>query len=220
VRRDEIAPGLVRWTAAHPAWQPGHGWNEDVASYLLFAAEATLLLDPLVPGDDDEGFWTWLDGEIERAGSRVAVVLSRAGHFRSSQDIHDRYGALVFGDRRAAERLDPLRDFRPVVGRDELPGGVQVLPCRGIYDETPLFFPSHGAVGVGDLVVSVGGELRVWWVAEDEAEEREYQEEHLPSLRQWLALPIEHGLVSHGDYVAGGRSALAAAFERPPWDVS
>jgi hypothetical protein len=220
VRRDELAPGLVRWTATHPAWQPGHGWEREVAAYLLETAGATLLLDPLVPADDDKRFWTWLDGEVGRTGNRVAVVLSRAGHFRNSQEVHDRYGALVYGHERAADRLDPVRDFRSVVAGDELPGAAEVLPFRGIYDETPLFFPSHGALGVGDLVVSVGGELRVWWVAEDEEERREYEVQHVPSLREWLALPIEHVLVSHGDYVAGGDAALARAFERPPWDVS
>jgi len=221
VRRDELAPGLVRWSTAHPGWEPGHGWEREVTSYLVVADDATLLLDPLVPeGDDTASFWTWLDGEIARVGKTVAVVLSRAGHFRSSQEVHDRHAARVYGNDRGRARLVPAHDFRPVAGGGELPGGVRALPCRGIYDETPLFFPSHGALAVGDLIVSIDGELRVWWVADDEADEREYREEHLPSLRAWLELPIEHVLVSHGDYVPGGGAALAAAFERAPWDVS
>jgi hypothetical protein len=182
--------------------------------------DATLLLDPLVPPKEAAGFWRWLDREIERAEKPVAVLLSRAGHFRSSQEIHDRYGAAVYGHERARERLEPVRHFRAVVPGSKLPGAVRALPSRAIYDETPLYFPSHRALAVGDLVVSVGGELRVWWVAENEADVREYHAEHVPSLREWLELPIEHVLVSHGDHVPGGAAAFAAAFERPPWDVS
>ena len=217
---DELAPGLRRWTAPHPGWAAGHGWNRDVAAYLVATPDATLLLDPLVPAEDEQRFWQWLDDEVERGERPVAVLLSRAGHFRSSQEIHDRYGASVYGHERARQRLDPPRGFHALVPGSDLPGGVVALRSRAIYDETPLFFPSHGALAVGDLVVSVGGELRVWWVAEDEADEREYHQEHVPSLREWLDLPIEHVLVSHGDYVTGGRAALAAAFERPPWNVS
>jgi hypothetical protein len=220
VQLEALAPGLTRWAAAHPAWQPGHGWEREVAAYLVETATATLLLDPLVPARDEDAFWRWLDRELARLEKPVAVLLSRAGHFRSSQALHDRYGAIVYGNERARDRLDPVRDFRAVEPGSKLPGDVRALHTRAIYDETPLFFPSHGALAVGDLVVSVENELRVWWVAEDEAEEREYHEQHVPSLREWLELPIEHVLVSHGDYVPGGGAALAAAFDRPPWNVS
>ena len=217
---DLLAPGLTRWATAHPGWTPGHGWERDVAAYLVETADAMLVLDPLVPSAGEETFLKWLDGEVARAGKPVAVLLSRAGHFRSSQTVHDRYGAIVYGHDRARERLDPVRDFRSLAPGSELPGGVRALPTRAIYDETPLFLPSHGALAVGDLVVSIEHELRVWWVAENEAEEREYREQHVPSLRRWLELPIEHVLVNHGAYVPGGGAAFAAALERPPWDAS
>jgi len=219
VEPEELAPGLRRWTAPHPAWEAGRGWERDVAAYLVETADAMLLLDPLVP-TNDLAFWQWLDAEVERAKKTVAVVLSRAGHFRSSQAMYDRYGAAVYGHERARDRLEPVRHYCAVAPGTEAPGGVQALSSRAIYDETPLYFTSHGALGVGDLIVSVGGELRVWWVAENEAEVREYHEEHVPSLRKWLELPIEHVLVSHGDYVPGGGAALATAFERPPWVAS
>jgi hypothetical protein len=102
----------------------------------------------------------------------------------------------------------------------ELPGESQVLAHRQVYDGTPLFLRSHAAIVPGDIVVGVAGELRFWWVSENEQDEREYQDEHLPSLAPWLDLPIEHVLVSHGEYVAGGGRALADAFGRPPRAVS
>jgi hypothetical protein len=139
------------------------------------------------------------------------VLLSRAGHFRSSQAIRDRYGALVYGNERGLERVDPAEDYRPVAAGDELPGGARALASGSVYDETPIYLPSHDALAVGDLVVAVAGALRVWWVSGSDEDVREYQEQHVPSIRAWLELPIEHVLVSHGDYVAGGREALAAA---------
>ena len=157
---------------------------------------------------------------MERAGAEVAVLLSRAGHFRSSQAVHDRYGALVYGNEHGRERLDPADDYRVVAAGDALPGAVRALESRAIHDETPLYLASHEALAVGDLVVAVEGALRVWWVAESDDDVREYHEEHVPSIRAWLDLPIEHVLVSHGAYVPGGREALAAALARPPWDVS
>jgi hypothetical protein len=33
VQVDELAPGLWRWTAEHPAWTPGEEWEPDVACF-------------------------------------------------------------------------------------------------------------------------------------------------------------------------------------------
>ena len=87
-------------------------------------------------------------------------------------------------------------------------------PCDGA---SPLWLPSHNALAVGDALISVAGELRVWWVFQGEDDERDFRERWLPFLRAWLDLPVEHVLVGHGDHVAGGREALAAAFEREPY---
>jgi hypothetical protein len=208
----ELAPGLWRWSVRHPQWAPGRGWDELVNCYCAEADDATLLLDPLV----DE--WEELDRLVGRRACPVHVVLSRAGHFRSAQEAHDRYGAPVWGHERGRPRL--RGQYRVVDLGDELPGGARVLPYRQVHDGTPMYFASHRALAPGDLVVSIEGELRVWWVAENDDEMRELREKHVPSMRPWLELPIEHVLVAHGDYVEGGRDELAAAFERPPWDVT
>ena len=207
-----VAPGLWRWSAGHPAWTPGHGWERIVNCYCVEAEDATLLVDPLVER------WTELDAIVERRGRPVHVLLSRAGHFRGSQEVHDRYSAPVWGHERARGRL--RGDYRAVELGAELPGGARVLEYRQVHDGTPLYLSSHRALVPGDIILAIDGELRVWWVAETEDEERELVEEHIPSLRVWLDLPLDHVLVSHGDYVEGGRDALAATFDRPPWDVS
>jgi hypothetical protein len=48
---EELAPGIRRWTAPHPEWRPA---VEEVESYALVAGEVLLLVDPLLPSDDDE----------------------------------------------------------------------------------------------------------------------------------------------------------------------
>jgi hypothetical protein len=207
-----VAPGLWRWSVGHPAWTPGHGWERMVNCYCVEAEETTLLVDPLVEQ------WSELDAVVERRARPVHVLLSRAGHFRSSQEAHDRYDAPVWGHERARERL--RGDYRVVHPGDDLPGRARVLEYRQVYDGTPLYLSSHRALAPGDVVVAIDGELRVWWAAENEEELRELRQEHIPSLRPWLELPVEHVLVAHGAYVEGGRDELAAAFARPPWDVS
>ena len=217
---EPLAAGLWRWSTPHPGWRPGHGWEERVASYYVAAPGAALLIDPLIHQRDGGVLLSELDSRIAEHGEPVHILLSRAGHFRSSQLLHDRYDAPVWGHERGCERLSPTSDYRVVDAGAELPGESQVLGYRQVYDATPLFVRSHAAIVPGDMVVAVGGELRFWWVSENEHDEREYQDEHLPSLAPWLELPIEHVLVSHGEYVAGGGRALAGAFSRPPWAVS
>jgi glyoxylase-like metal-dependent hydrolase (beta-lactamase superfamily II) len=110
-------------------------------------------------------------------------------------------------------------EFHPIGHGDDVPAGSEVLA----FDEepggsgTPLYLPSHAAVAVGDVFISVDGQLRVWWTSQDEAQERWYRERYVPSLRRWLERRIERVLVAHGDPVAGGADGLAAALERPPF---
>jgi hypothetical protein len=59
---------------------------------------------------------------------------------------------------------------------------------------------------------------RVWW-AKGASSGSWYRERLIPSLRNWLELPIEHVLLAHGEQVTGGRDEIAEALERPPYDV-
>ena len=198
---DELAPGLWRWTAEHPEWRPGEGWEPDVACYYVEADDATLVIDPQLPaGDAEDRFWVRLDEDVARRGRPVVVLLTTPYHRRSADVVAARY---------AAQLLDGARPGQI------LPGGAQVLePCDGA---SPFWLPSHRALAVGDALISVGGELRVWWVFQDEDDQRDFRERWLPFLRGWLELPVEHVLVGHGAHVAGGREALAAALERDPY---
>jgi hypothetical protein len=221
---EELAPGLWRWTARHPDWRDGYNWSPSVGCFYVEAPDATLVVDPLVPEDEAERFWTALDRDVEQRGLPVAVLLTEAAHSRSAGEVAARYGAGVWGHERARERVGG-GEFHAVGPGDDLPGGALslggALPLDEGYEDTsgtPLFLPSHGALAPGDAIVEVGGELRVWWGFEGEEDERRYREEFLPALRGWLALPIERVLVSHGEQRSFGRDDVAAALDRPPWE--
>jgi hypothetical protein len=189
VRVDELAPGLWRWTAAHPEWQPGEDWEPEVACFYAETDEATVLIDPLVPtGDDAERFWTHLEQDVERHGRPVAVLLTGAWHKRSADEVAERYGAPVH------------------IGGGSLPGGVEAPEAVEGGADQPYWLPAHRALAVGDSLISVDGELRLWGAGE-----------RPEAVRAWLDLPVEHVLVAHGQHVTGGGEALAAALEREPY---
>ena len=74
----ELAPGLWRWTATHPEWTEEEGgqegWEPEVSSYALVEEDALVLIDPLVPADDEERFWRALDDDVEQHGPPQIVL--------------------------------------------------------------------------------------------------------------------------------------------------
>ena len=67
-----LRPRLWRWTATHPDWSPEEGgpdgWQPEVSSHALVEEDALVLIDPLVPADDEERFWQALDTDVEHHG--------------------------------------------------------------------------------------------------------------------------------------------------------
>jgi hypothetical protein len=216
---EELATGLWSWTAPHPEWQPGFGWPEEVRCFYAETDDATLLVDPLVPDDEPARFWRALDRDVERRGLPVAVLLTQAAHARSAGAVAQRYEAEVWGHAIAREKVGGA-PFHALAPGDTAVGGVRALE----FDQepggsgTPLYLASHRAVAVGDVLISIEGELRVWW-AHGASGDDWYRNRLLPSLRAWLELPIERILVAHGEQVAGGSEEIAAALERPPYDA-
>ena len=97
---EQIRPRLWRWTATHPDWSPEEGgpdgWEPEVSSHALVEEDALVLIDPLVPADDEERFWQALDSDVEHHGP-PQIVLTGYWHARSAQTIFDRYpGARVW----------------------------------------------------------------------------------------------------------------------------
>ncbi len=193
----ELAPGLWRWTAPHPAWRAGAepdsagDWDPNVGCVLAVVSDRAVFVDPLLPADE-AAFWTWSD---EAVGSRTVDVLTTIRfHGRSRKAVAGRYGGEV------------------VTSLRSLPPGVQAVRFPAA-DETMFWLPGHRALVPGDRIIgSDAGGIRLCpdsWL--------EYlkppltQVELRALLRPLLDLPVERILVSHGaPLLSGGAGALAA----------
>ena len=202
----EIAPGLLRWTAPHPDWNPQAlpgspgDWDEDVGSVLYETPETVVLIDPLLPSEDRVEFLSRLD---ERIGTRpVSVLTTIRWHRRDREELAERY--------------------KPNTSRawNAVPPGVKPLPLRGA-GETIFWLPSATTLVPGDrLIGAPAGGLRVCpqsWLEQVHVNRRVLIE----LLRPLVDLPIERVLVSHGDPVLhDGRAALVCALDEAKADES
>jgi hypothetical protein len=189
----EVAPGVWRWTAAHPAWEPDQepespgDWPEQVGCVLYEAPEGPVLVDPLVAD------WAPLDDRV--AGRPVTVLTTLRFHGRSREAVLERYGG------------------RAVRHDGAMPSGVEAIPVVG-FDETMYWLPEPRALIPGDrLLGTPDGGVRMcpesWlgYISKDATVARLRE-----ALRPVLALPVQHVLLSHGEPVlGGGRLALARA---------
>jgi hypothetical protein len=195
----ELRPGLWRWTASHPEWDHAEHWGPEVGSVYAELPDAVVVVDPLVPADEEDRFWTALDRDVGRLGLPVHVLLTVHWHERSVPDVIDRYGATL---------------WRPEEKGGELPAGVRAETVKGSdWVEAMFFLEPHRALVAGDLLVGTDGgiELPISWFPKAE---REWAEDELkPMLRERLgALPVELVLVSHGEPVLeDGGAALERA---------
>jgi hypothetical protein len=201
----ELRPGLWRWTATHPDWTPEEGgeeWGEpEVGSYALVGSDTLVLIDPLVPAnDEEERFWRALDDDVEQHGP-PQILLTVFWHARSSQTILDRYdGARVLAPAaRAGEAHERVPSAALYDLGDTLPGGVEAHGTihRG---EALLWIPAHRALAAGDVLLGTrGGGVRVCpdsWVRPGVTGTQLRE-----GLRPLLDLPVELLLVTHGEPV-------------------
>jgi hypothetical protein len=194
----ELRPGLWRWTGTHPEWNHSEQWGPDVSSVYAELDEVVVVIDPLVPADEEERFWSALDRDVERAGRPLWVLLTVHWHERSVAAVLDRYHARL---------------WRPEE-KGELPNGVRAEAVHGSdWVEALFFLEQHRALVAGDLLIDRGSgiELPVEWFPKDE---REWAQNELkPELRERLgALPIEIVLLSHGrPILENGAEAIRAA---------
>jgi glyoxylase-like metal-dependent hydrolase (beta-lactamase superfamily II) len=196
----EIAPGLRRWTGRHPEWKA------QVGSVSWQSAEALCLIDPLVPPEDEGGFWQTLDGEVERLSLPLHVFVTIYWHTRQAPAFVQRYGARlwVHAPARAPieRRAGSISDlFEP---GDPLPGGLEAFQARG--SEVVFWIPEPRALVTGDVILgSEGGGLQLCpesWSPKGGGHAR--VRENLSAL---AGLPIERVLVSHGEPVLAGAKA-------------
>lgn len=211
---DQIAPGVWRWAAPHPRWRAG-AFGREVASFALdLGDDGLLLVDPLLPEDR-------ADEVLALAGPRrrVHVYVTIPYHVRDTAQVVRRLGArrvTVWGERRAARRLEGVALRDPVPGEPLAFGGRCFAIGRPRRAERPLWVPAHGALFFGDaLVVTPDGELVIWSQDRLDAARRAfYADRFAPTLAPLLDLPVERVLVTHGAPVLrGAPAALRAALE-------
>ena len=195
----ELRPGLWRWTATHPEWEHAEHWGPEVGSVYAELPDALVMVDPLVPQDEEDRFWEALDRDVERVGKPVHVLLTVHWHERSVATVLDRYKATL---------------WRPEE-KGQLPAGVHAEVVKGSdWVEALFFLESHRALIAGDLLIGKDGggiELPVRWFPKGE---QDWAEQELkPELRKRLAgLPVELVVVSHGEPVLeDGAAALERA---------
>ena len=201
-----IAPGLWRWTAYHEEWR------QDVGSVYYETGDGVVLVDPLVPSDEEPRFWEALDRDVEAAGNHVHVLVTVFWHTRSTAAMVDRYSAQVWAPARGApaiaRRAGVVTD--PFGSDDPLPGGILAFPTARA-NEVVYWLPAERTLVPGDVLLGDGaGGIRLCprsWLPE-----RTTEADLAASLRTLLELPVERVLVSHGEPVLeGGRAALSAA---------
>jgi len=195
----ELRPGLWRWTATHPEWEHAEHWGPEVGSVYAELPDALVMVDPLVPQDEEDRFWEALDRDVERVGKPAHVLLTVHWHERSVAAVLDRYKATL---------------WRPEE-KGELPAGVHAEVVKGSdWVEALFFLEPHRALIAGDLLIGKDGggiELPVRWFPKGE---QDWAEQELkPELRKRLAgLPVELVVVSHGEPVLeDGAAALERA---------
>jgi glyoxylase-like metal-dependent hydrolase (beta-lactamase superfamily II) len=204
----QISPGLWRWTGWHEEWK------QDVGSVYVETPDGVVLIDPIVPPEDNQRFWDALDRDVNRVGGEVHVLVSVFWHTRDAKQMVERYEARVWAPRRGRpaieRRAGVVTDaFAP---EDPLPGGLQALRTARAA-EVVYWIPEHGALVPGDVLLSdKQGGIRLCpasWLPES-VDQRKLAE----SLRPLLDLPVERVLLSHGEPVlTGAKTALTAALD-------
>jgi hypothetical protein len=206
LRVDELRPGLWRWTARHPDAEedpkPGSpaDWPPDVGCVACAAPGALVVVDPLVPGGEEEPFFARMDELVARHGPRVAVLTTLQWHRRSRAAFVERYGASTSRAKAA------------------LPDGVRTVPIRRA-GEVMVWLEEHRALVPGDrLLGDDAGGLRLCppsWLGY--LPSKMTTEQLRAALAPLLHLEAEMVLVSHGEPVLrDGAAAIARALDARP----
>lgn len=241
---NEIAPGIHCWTAPHPEWRPS---VEEVLSYALLGEGFLIIIDPLLPGDDERR--TAILAALDRLAAGVSTIdiaITIPYHARSAEALYHRYApaakTAIWGHAAVARRLSGGTPLTPIaamrndagIGRGvPTPSGRNGSGATSIdiaggrlrafaigkprRFEMPLYSPAHKALAFGDAVVAPDGRLRIW--RQSPAKLEWYRDVFVPTLRPLLDLDLEYVLVTHGVPVLhDARVALAEAFTAEPTD--
>ena len=86
---DKLANGLWTWTASV-------GGEADAVCLYLESGASVVLVDPLVPPEDQERFLHALDKDVARLGGKVHIALTDRSKRAHTEELVRRYGANVW----------------------------------------------------------------------------------------------------------------------------
>ncbi len=199
----EVAPGLWIWRLARPGWQPDYDWPEAVTSTCVESGGEVVVLDPLAPPEGSE-VWERLD-----AKPPTVVAVLKPDHLRDVDLFVQRYDAQAFGPWLYFGGDAPETELENLEPGVELPGGLLALYDARWRMETPLWLPKQKAIVFADALTAPDGELRIWNTRQLDRTREVF--------REYLELPFERVIVSHGEPVHD-RAAFERALELPPYD--
>jgi hypothetical protein len=217
---DEIAPGLWHWSIQR------HGLPPTMNAYALRDGEDTILVDPLVGRPSGSPNDELIEALAAIVQGRLRIFVTTPFHVRGSDVLRRRWGdeheLTIYGHENCTrqDRLTDLAAFTPLSGGEELDGGVRIHTIgRPKRAEMPVELGSHRALALGDSIVEIEGELRVWENLERSGRRKWYDEKFKPTLEALAKLELDWILPTHGAPVLrDGARELAATLERPPWD--
>lgn len=205
-RVTRLTDRLTYWTEPHPDWRPNPEWPEEVGCVLFRAADALVMIDPLIRHDLDPEAWSWLDQVVSGANAPVTVLLTAPWHMRSTREVADRYGARVWSDPLARARISDLPELGAV------PAGIDIFKPRGVDEgQVAFFISSEHALVVAEFFRGTAAGLRVC-----PSPATSDMSEFMVSLAELARWPIERVLVGHGPPVQErGAAAIFAALQIP-----
>ncbi len=199
-----MVDGLWVWRIPHPDWNGQSDWEPAVTSVAVASGGKRILLDPLAPAPSERALWE----RIHAFAPDTAVVL-KPDHVRDVDLFVRWYGVRALGPVLYWRDDIPKTELEQIRPGDELPGGLKAFDDGRGMMETPVYLPEQRALVFADALTAPDGELRVW-------DSALHAERALPALRELLALPFEHVIVSHGEPLHT-RADFIAALERPSY---
>src|SRR5690349_2293876 len=182
---EEIAPGVIHWTAKHP------NIGIEVSSYLL--VDEGVLLDPLEPPEGAEA--------VAEHTEPTAIVLTNRHHRRHAAAFRERFGCTVHASRPGAHEFSPEDHIELFDFGDELPGGLVAYEVGAICpDETAVWCARAKALACADGLVRWDGEpgfVPDSLIGDDPEAVKAGLREKYAHLADELA--PEHLLLAHGD---------------------
>jgi hypothetical protein len=206
VELHDVVEGLWIWRMPHPDWTGQSDWEPTVTSVAVASGGARILLDPLAPPPSARAAWD----RIEAFAPDTAIVL-KPDHVRDVDLFVRWYGVRALGPILYWRGDVPRTELEMIRPGDTLPGGLRAFDDGRNMMERPVYLPEQRALVFADAMTAPGGELRVW-------DSAMHEQRALPALRELLALPFEHVIVSHGDPVHS-REDFIAALDRPSYSV-